>query len=439
MSDNSAQNNDNAMPNPRGFTVEEVPTPQTASQPVPQTFSQAPAHNPWEQNAPEAPTVVETVPQMSAPVEPQPNTPQAQEYNPTEPPIVEAPRAPVPETPPMSPPENSHHKGGMVKKLLFLIPAVLLVATIFVVAQLSGNNYTSRNPELIPTATPTETPATPVPTETPMPTKEYKNDDLLISMQIPDDYEVLSEDETSISLGRGGTELFVVRTDEFTNFDDEDETSETTVGGKEAVRLSLPDDGSIPIEIVQTIEESASAQDGPRYEFVMYVEDSELSAEFEKILNSVIFLVDTTDWETFENTTYNYMISYPPSWTAKTALTDKGEITSRSTISKDPDEKNFNNLVIQTDSNVDNAAFTAGEIVSSTRTLSGWIGKPSIELRKLGGGDAQIIQGELTGKWRVYVVIWYKNTVIQMTWDDEVEKGEQQVFDNILSSFEFTN
>ena len=113
--------------------------------------------------------------------------------------------------------------------------------------------------------------------------------------------------------------------------------------------------------------------------------------------------------------------------------------TEKSEISKDPANKTVNNLVLQTSSNVANAALTASEIVSSTRTLSGWSDPPKIELKKLGGGDAQVIQGELTGKWRAYVVIWYKNTVIQMTWDDDVGKGEQQVFDNMLASFEFTN
>jgi hypothetical protein len=88
---------------------------------------------------------------------------------------------------------------------------------------------------------------------------------------------------------------------------------------------------------------------------------------------------------------------------------------------------------------VNDAAFTASQIVSSTRTLSGWKDSPKIELKKLGGGDAQVIQGELSGKWRAYVVIWYKNTVIQMTWEDEIARPDQQIFDNMLASFELTN
>ena len=395
----------------RGYTVEEVPDnatqevpqqPQPQAQPVPQQFSQAPAHNPWEQNAPEAPTV-----------EPQP----------AQPPQFVQPPPSIP---------NSPHKSHKLRKLLFLIPAILLVATIFFVAKFSGNNYTVRQPEVIATPEPTETTPTPVPTPTPNPTKAYKSEELLIQMQIPEDYQILSEDENEVSMGRADTELFVVRTDEFANFDEEDETSETTIGGKEAVMLMIPDEGSVPVKIVQTIDE-------PRYEFVLFLENAELEVEFSKILESVIFLVDTSSWETFENSAYNYKIKHPPEWEATTQLTDRGEPTGRSEIVKNPEDKSINSLTILTNTNVDNAALTASEIISSTRTLSGWSSPPKFELRKLGGGDAQIIQGELTGKWRVYVVIWYKNIVIQMTWDDKVEQSEQQVFDNILSSFEFTN
>jgi len=386
---------------PKGFIVEEVP-----STTPPENLSAV------EQEKP----VVETVPQMQTSEPPQP---------PQEP--------PQPPPPPMpTPVYNEPHKVHPLRALLFLIPAVLLVATIIIVARLSGNNYVVREPEAVPTPTPLEAQATPVPTPTPHPMKVYQNDDMLLKMQIPDDYQVLSEDENEVSIGRDNTELFVVRTDEFTNFDEEDETEEITVGGKSAVSFTLSDEGSVPIKIVQTTDE-------PRYEFALFLEDPGLEAEFNKILASIIFLVDTSDWETFENTTESYQIRYPPDWEL-TAPTDKnGNYPARIEISKDASDKEINNLVVHTSSNLTNAALTASEIVSSTRTLSGWSSPPSIKLQKLGGGDAQVIQGELSGKWRVYVVIWYKNTVIQMTWDDKVERGQEQTFENVLASFEFTN
>lgn len=387
------------------FSVEEVPAP-----------AETPAtHEPLPPVVPEVPVseaaVVETVPQMP---------PQA-------PPVV----SPTPTAPSLPQFNNVMAKPHPVRKLLFLIPAVLLVATIYFVARITGNNYTMREPAptILPTAEPT---ATPTPTSTPPAVKTYKNEEMLVQFSIPDDFAVILEEPTSVSFGRSDTELFVVRTDEFTNYDEEDETSEYIVGGREAVMLNLTEEGSVPVKVVQTIDE-------PKYEFVMYPENAELEEELVAILDSVVFLVDTTNWKTFDNSTFNYQIKYPPEWSLAENTDEEGIHAAKSEISKDANNKTLNNLVIQTSSNLTNAALTASEIVSSTRTLSGWSNPPKIELRKLGGGDAQVIQGELTGKWRAYVVIWYKNTVIQMTWDDNVNKLEQQTFDNILASFEFTN
>jgi hypothetical protein len=132
------------------------------------------------------------------------------------------------------------------------------------------------------------------------------------------------------------------------------------------------------------------------------------------------------------------MLKYPQTWTLSATQDKDGKYSARSEISRG-EEQTVNNLIIQTSNNVANAALTASEIISSTRTLSGWSKPPTIELKRLGGGDAQVIQGELSGKWRAYIVIWYKNTVIQMTWDDDVVQSQQQIFENILASFEFTN
>lgn len=360
--------------------------------------------------------------------------------SPTAAPGVPASPAPVVETVPQVPPQalasqpinNVLVKPHPARKLLFLVPAVLLVATIYFVAKFTGNSYTLRAPEPTPTLFATEAPSpTPSPTPALVAVKTYKNEDLLIQFDIPENFKVILEKPASASFGRDDTELFVVRTDEFTNYD-EDETSQYSVGGREAVMFNLAAAGGVAAKVVQTTGE-------PKYEFVMYPEDAQQQEELMAILESVVFLVDTKNWKTFDNTTFNYRIKYPPEWTVTAERDEEGEYSKKSEISKDANNKTINNLVIQTSSNLVNAALTASEIVSSTRTLSGWSKPPKIELKKIGGGDAQVIQGQLAGKWRAYVVIWYKNTVIQMTWDDNVNKAEQQTFDNILASFEFTN
>src|SRR3989344_1205752 len=341
-------------------------------------------------------------------------------------PVAEAPVVEIVPPPPSSSSPNVMVKHHPLRKLLFLIPAVLLVATIYFVARVTGNNYTMRAPA--PTITPLVTEALVVaaPTPTPVPTKLYKNIYLLVQMTIPEDYEVLDEKENSVSIGEDNTELLTIYPEKpgFTDFT-EAEVEEIRVGGKDAVKASFDDQWQIVVnELIINF----------------FVDSPEKEEEFQKIIDSIIFLVDTSGWQTFENTTFNYTIKYPSEWTLTAEKDEKeGIYANKSEISRDASNKTVNNLVIQTSSNLTNAALTASEIISSTRTLSGWSNPPKIELKKLGGGDAQVIQGELTGKWRAYVVIWYKNTVIQMTWDDNVDKGEQQVFDNMLASFEFTN
>ena len=281
-----------------------------------------------------------------------------------------------------------------LRTFLFLIPALLIIATIYLVAKFTGNNYTLREPEPTffpsPTAEPTLTP-TPTPAPTPNPSKKYKNESLLIMLEMPADYEVLSESKNSVSLGRGEREILVI-----------------TKAGKE-------------------------------YDYSKFAANENEEEEIEKIIESIVVLIDTSDWKTFENKTFGYVLRYPSDWTLNAPQNKDGIYTARSEITKNMSDKSVNNLVIETTANVGNAAFTASEIASSTRTLSGWKGQPKTELKRLGGGDAQVIQGELSGKWRAYVVVWYKNTVVQMTWDDFPNRPQEQVFENILASFEFKN
>ncbi len=372
---------DSAQKRPQ-FSVEEMPpvNPETVAPPVPEVAPQG-----------AEPVSVETIPQ----------------FTPPPPPPVPTPNPIVSESQPVVPPAvHQAHKPNALRALFFLIPALLLVATIYFVAKFTGNNYVMREPAPIATATPELVPAspTPLPTAIPVPVKTYINSQMFLQISIPESYEVMSEDGEFVSLGKNDTELLTIST----NLDDYDE------GNQDHSKVG-------------------------DFLFVTYAETAEEEAEFSAIVESVIFLVDTSDWETFDNTTYNYMIKYPSEWEITNTENKTGKIGERTEISKDATNKTLNNLVILTQSNLNNAAFTASQIVSSTRTLSGWKGTPKNELKKIGGGDAQVIQGELGGKWHAYVVIWYKNTVVQMTWEDTVARPQQQIFDNILASFEFTN
>lgn len=399
----------------RGITVEEVPSvvPETAPETVP-VIPHA------EDVAPPVNSRYDAIPPI-APVVPI--------TNPGPPPSM------VPPVSTSNLPPNGHSVMGKThtyRKFLFLIPAVALIATIYFVAKLSGNSYGVRAPEavVIPQNV-IEEEIQPTPIPRPKQTKKYINEDLLIELSVPEDYILDTESSESASFSLKGNIVFMVRNNELTNYDAEDNPQDVLVGGREGVRVSLPDEGSVPVVIVQT-------KDKPIYEFVAYLDENVSEDELGKILESVVFLVDSSDWKTYDNTTYGYKINYPPDWAESTAIIGKDGLSPKTDIGRNPADRSLNNLVIQTSTNQANAALTASDIISSTRTLSGWSSPPKIELRKLGGGDAQIIQGELSGKWRAYVVIWYKNSVIQMTWDDTPGKPYQKYFEKMLETFEFT-
>lgn len=418
--------NGSAQKRPR-FGVEEI-APMAAG-------STIVSDSPPPINLSDQPTVVETIPPIPYFDQDRPPEVDQSALPVALPPTVSGP---VPSNvPPVSTsnlPPNGHNvmgKSHPARKALFLVPAVLVVATIFLVARFTGDKFTIREPAPVPTALPTDAPIVEnTPNPRPTETKKYTNKSMLIEMKVPKDYEILFEDESSVSFGRDGKEILVVRTDEFTNYDEKDDALDVLVGGRDGVEFTLKDESSSPVRIVQTT-------DTPKYEFVMYLDDSDLSVEFQKILDSVVFLVDASTWKTFESS-YGYKINYPEDWVEFTQTTAQGLVSSTTRISKDEENNSLYSLVVKVSTNEENAALSASEIISSTRTLSGWTKPPKIELKKLGGGDAQIIQGELSGKWRGYVVVWYRNTIVQMVWDDSPQKPYQEVFEEMLSSFEFT-
>lgn len=314
---------------------------------------------------------------------------------------------------------------GLSHKLLFLIPAVLLIATIAIVAYLAGDNYSVRQPEtpaIVPIEEPSlESPEAPVNPVVPT-TKEYINESMLIKMNVPADFDVLVENSDFVSMGIGNIELLAVRQ----NFQYEagENAEEVVLGASPAVRFQLSENGT-PVNVVQSEEKGI--------ELAFYPEEASDLSDFDAILSSLIFLLDTSSWETFENQAHSYNLLHPATWSVV-------EVSpSRSEVRRDVSETNFHNLIIEVSSGVANAGLTASEIVSSTRAISGWKQAPKVELRTMGAANAQIISGELAGRWQAYVVIWYRTTVVQMTWTDTLEQLERQTFDNILASFEFTN
>lgn len=337
-----------------------------------------------------------------------------------------------------------------IRRLLFLIPVVLIIGTIAAMTYLTNSNSRTRNlPTETQTPMPTLTPATPVPTPTPGP-NSYSHPKF--SFRYPQ-YLTLVECENSVHLDvptdPKNPELDV----DIQSFCDEDAASAAVISIEYAESLPLPAFDSE----VETTEESIEI-DGVSATRTLTDESITISFEFEE-LTFVVTLTNkdfgedfgliiesfklkeedpTKDWETFNNIIHNYDVSYPPDWTLIVEEGERGGIGDAIEIRKNADIFQLNNLVIETTAELENASFTASEIISSTRNLAGWTSGPKSDLRNIGGGNAQVVQGRLDGKWNAFVVIWYRNSVIQMTWSDSFDRAEQETFDNIISTFKFT-
>jgi hypothetical protein len=360
----------------------------------------------------------------------------------------------IPPVPPAAPlsttiSNNSPHHQARWKKYSFIIPAVLLVLTIVIVGVVAQKYF---SPKLTPTPTPTATPeliqATPLPTpKVVVKAKTYVNTTLAFSFEYPGEFV----------LGECGKEIYV-----FGSVATESATlCESTASA--AIKIYTQD---TPLEIAEgegRPDEEAiiiGERDGVRQDLVKgegtYISravvvknnityifaliDDKYEKEFEDLIKTVEFIDDnpTAGWTTYRNAAFFYKLEYPPEWiasqSAQTRL--KNPNLDYIEISKNLEDKSKHSLVIETEKNVKNAQLKANDIVSSTRNLVGWKSQPTVDVRNIGGGTAQVMQGVFDNNWQVYVVIWYKNRITQITWKDTIGRELQKTIDLVLSSFD---
>jgi hypothetical protein len=361
------------------------------------------------------------------------------------------------EVPPSNPPEDPvqdstqpqvlvEGKKDYSKNFVFIIPAFLLVITVVLVGYGIDWYIGSRpKPTPAPIPIPTLVPATPTPTPEPIvEDKSYSNLDQGISFKYSENLSLL-ECENSIYLYNSNTfeggdfncnsqegyaVLISFGRDNFYPVISESpdyKISESViiVAGVSAVRQEMVSDKNGRYLIAATFSHNGNY-------FLIKIDKSEYGSEFNKLISSFSFdIARTSDWIEYTNSYYS--LKYPPNWIL--AASENGSGISR--ISKNADEKKLQNLVIDFSANVANANLSASEVISSTRNLSGWKKLPSLDIRNIGGGTAQILQGQLDNDWHTFVVIWHKNRLVQIIWFDNLDRENQEVFDNILSSFKF--
>ena len=340
----------------------------------------------------------------------------------------------------VSNPTGSHP----LRKLMFLIPAGILVATIGIAAYLTNSTPTTREPE--PTVAPvqTEPPATPEPTPVPKP-KTFSHSELRYSFTYPSDFSVADCNEnvylmTSVQFESLDTaddicsDLFAngsspveisTATSEFEL--PEGEVDEIEVGGETALRLAVDGNTFVTFEF-----------DGNFYQLLL--SNQNFAPEFQVILESFKLREEdpTADWPTFENDTYGYKIKHPEDWQVLFDQDeDDDEIGPRVDIKESSDSGRLHTLTILSEKDLDNVSLSATQTISSTKNLSGWRSPPTAEFRNLGGGNSEVIQGQLGGEWTAFVVIWYRDLLIQMEWRDAPNQDMIETFENIISTFEF--
>lgn len=370
-------------------------------------------------------------------------------------------------TPPPTITEGSvhsvYHNKPLHQRLRFFIPATVVLLTMGLVAFVVQQGLKTRStPTAVGTPLPSLIPATPVPTPKVDPKanwKSYLNRDHRLQFKYPQTLS-LKEEFSSLTKNR------IVLTGEKPAA----EASFTVIVGAKAQLGSIlstyteaKDDLSNPIEAefqvaglpgVKVSGVLPGQGEGVPYTYgyveldtliYLFVQQGVLTTEenlFDEILETVRFLPEgvTDQWKTFQNTLTNYSFRYPEDWEVNTGGGEAATASAgRVTVKKVSGETEYQNLIIDTaiQSTGQKIELTASEVVSSLQNLSGWKTKPALDFRNIGGASAQIVSGELGNSWQMYIVLWYKNVLVQMSWKDGITRAEQNTVDNILSTFSF--
>lgn len=378
-------------------------------------------------------------------------------------PVAPPPVPPIPVAPP-PPPGVVHVKSH--HKFMFVVPAILVLVTMGVVAyvvSISGNKGSVT--EATPTPVASLTPATPVPTAyiDPKATwKSYRSVDSQLSFRYPSELSLKEEkpDKQTTHLS-------------FSEYEGDKNVTFEVVSGAKAQMASLiaswipkaqlpTEEGQMTISGISGVLVTGTAVEaGEGLAFrAAYIErdnkvfifigkgEKKFGEEllFDEIIKTVSLLSPgiTEDWKQYTNTTTFYTVKYPADWEVSTEAKSATESATRVVIRKTSGDTTYQNLLIDaTTISANNLRqqkidLTAAELVSSLQNLTGWKTHPTLDFRSIAGSATQIVSGELEGAWQMYIVLWNKNTLIQMSWKDSLGRPEQDTIDSILSTFTFT-
>jgi hypothetical protein len=357
------------------------------------------------------------------------------------------PTQPVPQEPRQLPPRTKF------RNLLFIIPAILLVTTIIVAGYITQKRLIKVPLEPSPTPLPSLEPATPIPTPKPIvKLKNYMSANADFSFQYPEDIVLIecsqrihflpSSEEVNLDEFCDSSKLGVI----YLEYSDQpiDLTFDAGVEvTEEYMKVDSMDGTKKTVKSPDDKTETYVVFENEDLNFVAALINNDYAAQFSQVLVSFELVEEdpTKDWKTFQDNLQRFSLEYPPDWTATSSGVQKRnqEQKGSARVSKNPDDTKYHTLVIESTLNVPNATLLASEAISTTRNLLGWRVPPTVDLRSLGGGTAQVVQGQLNGNWQVFIVAWYKNRLIQFAWSDTLTREEQKNLDLMLSTFKFLN
>jgi hypothetical protein len=333
---------------------------------------------------------------------------------------------------------------SILSKFKFIIPALLIVGTIVLSAVLV-KNYLQLNSLVVPSPTPAPTliPATPQPTAKPLEVKKYFNLDAGFSFNYPASFATLDcptqgavyvynelSGSTTTSCTKPGNNIVVeidyAGSDFYQKQDSQDFQEQVIlVADQSAIKQTSKTSNSYLSTITFSNENTF---------YKIKINSEQNISSFETVYQSFAFIKDQlSDWKTYENNYYS--IKYPPDWSISTTETGEGVVK----LSLNPDFSQLNTFRIDLSLGESNAQVTASEVISSTKTLSGWATTPSLNIKNLRKGTALILDGQFQAQWQSFIVIYYKNYFVQILWNDDIDQSRGEIFQNILSSFNFKN
>jgi len=320
--------------------------------------------------------------------------------------------------------------------IYFEFVLLLIFLILVVVASILGANYYINKNKPVPTPTPIATliPATPVPTSIPVEkNKTYQSYNSGIKFEYLQSYLLtecssdflkifitnLDEDIIDPCLQADGNIEITKSQNEFVLDENYSEVTDLSINNFSFKKYKYETYYVLYSDLESKIFDNF-------YKILIRDEDSNLA--FEKIKQTIKFLNDnpTENWISYKNVVNNFGFLYPPSFNLNDTNENEINLTN-----------NELNLVIKFENNLENAQLTATEIANSIKNLSGWKNIPQIDLRTINDATAQLIQGEKDNKWKIYVVIWHKNNIIQMAWEDGLNKANQEDFDLLFSTLGF--